>query len=153
MIQNIKGFFGEFQKFASRGNFVDIAVGLVIGTAFNTVVTSFVTNIITPPFGLLLGKINFTDLAIPLGGTVKISYGIFIQALVTFFITAFAVFLFVRFMNRIEETLLHRRQQEAGAPPAPADSPELSVLKEIRDIMRPRTSDEVRAEQEQDPIT
>ena len=153
MIKNIKGFFGEFQKFASRGNFLDLAVGLVLGTAFNTIVTSFVTNIITPPFGLLLGRINFTDLAIPLGGTVKIGYGIFIQALITFFITALAVFLFVRFMNRIDETLLRRKQQDASAPPTPADSPELTVLKEIRDIMRPRTSEELSVEPEQDPIT
>ena len=153
MIQAIKGFFGEFQKFASRGNFLDLAVGLVIGTAFNTVTTSLVTNIITPPLGLLLGRINFADLAIPLGGTVKIEYGLFIQAVIAFIITALALFLLVRFINRFEDVALRRKQQDASTPPAPADSPELSVLKEIRDILRPRTEEEVEAERQQAPIT
>jgi large conductance mechanosensitive channel len=151
-MKSIKGFFAEFQKFASRGNFVDLAVGIVIGTSFNTVVTSLVTNIITPPLGLLLGKINFIDLAIPLGGTVKITYGIFVQAVITFILTAFALFLIVRVINRFEDIALRRKQQEASNPPAPADSPELSVLKEIRDTLRPRSDDSV-VVPEQDPIT
>jgi large conductance mechanosensitive channel len=148
-MKSIKGFFAEFQKFASRGNFVDLAVGIVIGTSFNTVATSLVTNIITPPLGLLLGKINFVDLAIPLGGTVKITYGIFLQAVFTFILTALALFLIVRVINRVND-LAKRRQQDAGNPPAAADSPELTVLKEIRDAIRP-PSEEV-LEPEQDPI-
>ena len=151
-MKSIKGFFAEFQKFASRGNFIDLAVGIVIGTSFNTVATSLVTNIITPPLGLLLGKINFIDLAIPLGGTVKISYGIFVQSVLTFILTIFALFLIVRFINRFEEIALRRKRQEASNPPDAEDSPELTVLKEIRDSIRPR-SEESRIEPEQEPIT
>ena len=148
-MKSIKGFFAEFQKFASRGNFVDLAVGIVIGTSFNTVVTSLVTNVITPPLGLLLGKINFVDLAIPLGGTVKITYGVFVQAVVTFILTAFALFLIVRVINRVND-LAKLRQQGAGNPPAAADSPELTVLKEIRDAIRPPSEEQI--EPQQDPI-
>src|ERR1019366_2672088 len=100
-------------------------------------------NIITPPLGLLLGKINFIDLAIPLGGTVKITYGIFLQTVITFILTVFALFLIVRFINRFEAIALRRKQQEASNPPAPEDSPELSVLKEIRDSIRPRSEDSI----------
>jgi large conductance mechanosensitive channel len=152
-MKSIKGFFAEFQKFASRGNFIDLAVGIVIGTSFNTVATSLVTNIITPPLGLLLGKINFVDLAIPLGGTVKITYGIFVQAVLTFILTVLALFLIVRFINRVQDLALRRKQQEASAPPTPADSPELSVLKEIRDAIKPRSEETENIEPEQEPIT
>jgi large conductance mechanosensitive channel len=152
-MQSIKGFFAEFQKFASRGNFVDLAVGIVIGTSFNSVATSLVTNIITPPLGLLLGRINFVDLAIPLGGTVKITYGIFVQSVLTFILTVFALFLIVRVINRFEDLALRRKQQEAAAPPTPADSPELSVLKEIRDAIKPRSEEADTIEPEQEPIT
>ncbi len=139
--QGIKGFFGEFQKFASRGNFFDLAVGIVIGTSFNAVVNSLVTNILTPPIGLLLGRINFQDLVLPLGGTVKISYGLFFQALITFIITALALFVIVRFVNRFED-LARRRKQAEGDPPAPADSPEVAVLKEIRDALKGTTPEQ-----------
>jgi large conductance mechanosensitive channel len=142
-LQKIKGFFGEFQTFASRGNFIDLAVGIVIGTAFTAVTTSLVNNIITPPLGLLLGRINFADLAIPLGGTVKISYGLFVQSLISFIITALALFILVRFINRLQDVTIRRKQQEAAAPPAPADSPEVSILKEIRDILKPPAKDAI----------
>ena len=141
-LQKIQGFFGEFQKFASRGNFLDLAIGIVIGTSFSAVTNSLVTNIITPPLGLLLGKINFSDLAIPLGGSVKIMYGLFIQSLITFVITAFALFILVRFINRFEDVAIRRKQQDAAAPPAPADTPEVSILKEIRDILKPEAKPE-----------
>jgi large conductance mechanosensitive channel len=130
-------FFGDFKKFMMRGNVIDLAIGVVIGTAFNNVVTSLVTNIITPPIGLLLGKINFSDLAIPLGGTVKISYGLFVQAIISFIITALALFLLIRFIARVQAVSLRKQQEDSAAPPATADSPELSVLKEIRDSLRP----------------
>ena len=151
-METIKGFFAEFQKFASRGSFLDLAVGIVIGTSFSAVTTSLVTNIITPPLGLLLGKINFADLAIPLGGTVKITYGLFIQALISFIITAFALFIIVRFINRVQDVALRRKQKDAGAPPTPEDSPEVSVLKEIRDALRPQpiSSDKTEPHEEED---
>jgi large conductance mechanosensitive channel len=136
MFNWVKNFGTEFQTFASRGNFLDLAVGIVIGAAFSGVTNSLVTDVITPPIGLLLGKINFTDLAIPLGGTVKISYGLFIQSLVSFLITAFALFLMVRFINKMKDIGVQKQAEEAAAPGGPPDSAELIVLKEIRDSLR-----------------
>ncbi len=127
----MKAFFEEFKTFALRGNVLDLAVGVVIGTAFNTIVTSLVTNILTPPLGLLTGKINFKDLVIALGGTVKIEYGLFLQAVISFVITAFALFLFVRFINRVVHKERHKEPQ-----PVEAKSPEVVVLEEIRDELR-----------------
>lgn len=139
MFDWIKNFGKEFETFASRGNFIDLAVGIVIGTAFTAVTNSLVTDVITPPIGLLLGKINFTDLAVPLGGTVKISYGLFIQALISFIITAFALFILVRFINRLKELGVQKQAAEAAAPGGPPDSAELIVLKEIRDALGGRS--------------
>lgn len=127
----MKSFFDEFKKFALRGNVLDLAVGVVIGTAFSAIVTSLVTNIITPPFGLLLGHINFKDLVFHLGGTVQIEYGLFIQAVITFVITAFALFLFVRFLNRVINAERHKEPQ-----PEETKSPEVILLEEIRDELR-----------------
>jgi large conductance mechanosensitive channel len=129
----MKSFFGEFKTFALRGNVLDLAVGVVIGTAFNAIITSFVTNVGTPPFGLLLGRINFKDLVFNLGGTVKIEYGLFIQAIITFVITAFALFLFVRFINRVTQAERHKNPQ-----PEDTKSPEVVLLEEIRDELRAR---------------
>src|SRR4051812_31426459 len=80
----MKSFFEEFKKFALRGNVIDLAIGVVIGTAFSNITTSLVTNVITPPLGLLLGRIDFKDLVLNLGGTVEIHYGLFIQSVVNF---------------------------------------------------------------------
>lgn len=127
----MKGFVEEFRQFALRGNVLDLALGIVIGTAFTNIINSLVSNVLTPPFGLLLGRVNFADLVIPLGGTVHINYGLFIQSIITFVITAFGLFLFVRFINR-----LRRFAPFDVAPPPPAKSPELVVLEEIRDSLK-----------------
>jgi large conductance mechanosensitive channel len=154
IIDGAKGFLAEFQTFASRGNFIDLAVGIVIGTSFSAVTNSLVTNIITPPLGLLLGRINFADLAIPLGGTVKITYGLFVQALISFIITAFALFLIVRFINRLQDIANRRKQKEASEPPVSAeDSPEIIVLKEIRDSLRPQQPSSDKAQISKEDIT
>jgi len=126
----MKSFFAEFKAFALRGNVLDLAIGVVIGTAFNSIITSLVTNVMTPPFGLLLGQINFKDLIFPLGGSVKIEYGLFLQACITFLITAFALFLFVRFLNRIIQKERHKEPQ-----PEENKSPEVVLLEEIRDAL------------------
>ncbi len=131
----MKSFFNEFKKFALRGNVLDLAVGVVIGTAFNAIVTSLVTNIVTPPFGLLLGRINFKDLVFNLGGTVKIEYGLFIQAIITFLITALALFIFVRFLNRMVNAERHKEPQ-----PEETKSPEVVLLEEIRNELRRQNS-------------
>ncbi len=129
----MKSFFDEFKAFALRGNVLDLAIGVVIGTAFSKITDSFVTNIITPPIGLFLGKIDFKDLAFHLGGTVTIGYGLFLQALLDFVIIAFVLFLFVRFINKIVRAERHKEPQ-----PEETKSPELAVLEEIRDSLRTR---------------
>ncbi|HWU24540.1 MAG TPA: large-conductance mechanosensitive channel protein MscL [Candidatus Paceibacterota bacterium] len=125
----MKSFAREFRAFVMRGNVVDLAVGVVIGTAFNAVVTALVTDIMTPPIGLLIGKVNFAELALNLGGTVTIKYGLFIQAFVAFLITAFALFLVIKLMSA-----LNKKEKE---DPTPASkSAELVVLEEIRDSLK-----------------
>jgi large conductance mechanosensitive channel len=130
----MNGFFKEFKTFALRGNVLDLAVGVVIGTAFNSIVTALVNNVLTPPIGLLTGNINFQDLVVNLGGTVKIQYGLFVQAIISFLITAFALFLFVRFMNRV----VHAERQKEPQPDE-AKSPEVALLEEIRDLLKNRS--------------
>lgn len=132
----MKSFFAEFKKFALRGNALDLAVGVVIGAAFTAVTNSLVTNIITPPLGLLIGGIDFSHWGLVLGGEAVIGYGLFIQALINFLITAFALFLFVKFLNRI--TQVARKEQAEGKTEAEQKSPELQVLEEIRDAVRAR---------------
>jgi large conductance mechanosensitive channel len=128
----MKGFLDEFKKFALRGNVIDLAVGVVIGTAFNNITNSLVSNIITPPLGLLLGKIDFKDLAISLGGSVQIKYGLFIQAIIDFLIVAFVLFLIIRFINKLHSHGEQKKEEEKK----PEKSAELAVLEEIRDALK-----------------
>lgn len=131
----MKTFFQEFKTFALRGNVLDLAIGVVIGGAFGKITESLVTNIITPPIGLLLGKVDFKDLVLNLGGTVNIQYGLFIQSLVDFVIVAFALFLFVRFINKVIQKERHKEPQ-----PEETKSPEVVLLEEIRDELRRRAA-------------
>jgi large conductance mechanosensitive channel len=128
----------EFREFAVKGNVVDMAVGIIIGAAFGKIVSSFVGDVIMPPLGLLIGGINFTDLAFTLkdavGDTpaVTLNYGRFIQTLVDFTIVAFAIFMAIKAMN----TLKKNEQAAPPAPPAPTREEEL--LAEIRDLLKQR---------------
>ncbi len=131
----MKSFLQEFKKFALRGNAIDLAVGVVIGAAFTAITNSLVTNIITPPLSLLTRGINFADLEFVIPTTdASIQYGLFIQAVITFIITAFALFLLVRMINHL--TTIARREQEEGKAPPPPKTPELQVLEEIRDSLK-----------------
>lgn len=128
----------EFKDFAMRGNVVDMAVGIVIGGAFGKIVSSFVADVLMPPIGLLLGGVDFSDLAITLSAAtadvdaVLLSYGVFIQTVVDFLIIAFAIFLVVKAMNS-----LMKEEEAPEAPPAPpAPSNEEVLLTEIRDALR-----------------
>lgn len=129
------GFFKEFKEFAMRGNVVDLAVGVVIGGAFGKIVTSFVSDVIMPPIGMLLGGVDFSDLKIVLHQAagdvpaVTLNYGSFINTVVDFFIVAFAIFLVVKVMNSLK-----RKEETAPAPP-PAPSKEEELLTEIRDLL------------------
>ncbi len=119
--------FKEFRDFAMRGNVIDMAVGIIIGAAFGTIIASLVADIIMPPIGLLLGNVDFANLFVLLkagdpgrpyaaladaqaAGAVTINYGVFINAIISFLIVAFAMFLLVRYMNRLKK--------EEEAPPA-----------------------------------
>jgi large conductance mechanosensitive channel len=121
--------FKEFKEFAMRGNVVDMAVGIIIGGAFGTIVKSLVSDVIMPPIGLLLGGVDFSDLFITLkegaaagpyatlaaaqeAGAVTISYGLFINAVISFLIVAFAVFLLIRGINKLQ-----KEKEEAPAEP------------------------------------
>ena len=131
----MKSFIEEFKKFALRGNAMDLAIGVVIGAAFTAVTTSLVADVITPPLSLLTGGINFSTLALTLPATdATIRYGLFIQAVISFVITAFALFLLVKAMNRMAAAA--RREQAQGNAPVDQKSPELMVLEEIRDAIR-----------------
>ena len=128
----------EFKDFAMRGNVVDMAVGIVIGGAFGKIVSSFVANVLMPPIGLILGGVDFSDLAITLSAAtadteaVLLSYGVFVQTVVDFLIIAFAIFLVVKAMNSVM-----KEEEAPEAPPAPpAPSTEEVLLTEIRDALR-----------------
>jgi len=126
----------EFKAFAMRGNVIDMAVGIIIGAAFGKIVSSFVDGVVMPPLGLLIGGVDFSDLAIVLkeavGETpaVLLRYGAFIQTVVDFLIVAFAIFLAIKAMNTL-------RRKEAAAPSVPpAPTKEELLLTEIRDLLR-----------------
>ncbi len=126
----------EFKAFAVRGNVVDMAVGIVIGAAFGKIVSSFVDGVIMPPLGLLIGGVDFSDLAIVLkdavgeAPAVVLRYGAFIQTVVDFVIIAFAIFMAIKAINHLK-----RKEAEApSAPPAPSKG-EL-LLTEIRDLLK-----------------
>lgn len=134
----------DFKDFAMRGNVVDLAVGVIIGAAFGTIVTSLVNDVIMPPIGLLVGGVDFSNLFLTLkegakaagpyaslaeakaAGAVTVNLGLFINALINFVIIAFAIFLLVRAINR-----LHKKEEAA-----PAD--DVVLLREIRDLLKSR---------------
>ena len=137
--------FKEFREFAVKGNVVDMAVGIIIGAAFGKIVDSLVKDLIMPPIGLLLGKVDFSNLFVVLksgaqpgpymtvdaaqkAGAVTFNYGMFINHVISFVIVAFAVFLLIRFINRL------KREEEAKPPAAPPE--EVALLREIRDSLK-----------------
>lgn len=127
----------EFKEFAVKGNVVDMAVGIIIGAAFGKIVTSIVGDVIMPPIGMLIGGVNFSDLAITLQAAtadtpaVVIAYGKFIQTVLDFTIVAFAIFMVVKGINNL------KRKEEAAPPvPEPLPSKEEMLLTEIRDLLK-----------------
>ena len=129
----------EFREFAARGNVVDLAVGVIIGASFGKIVTSLVDQIIMPPIGLLLGKVDFSKLewvlvpenpATEAVEKVAIQYGAFINTLIQFLIVAWVIFLLVKGVNT-----LRRKQEEAPAAPTPSEA----LLTEIRDLLKTKS--------------
>ena len=131
----------EFREFISRGNVIDLAVGVIIGAAFTGIVTALVDKIIMPPIGLLTGGIDFSNLEWVLRAEnpateaiekVAIGYGAFLNTVIQFLIVAFAVFLLVKLVNKV------RRQQAAATDTPAAPTPQETLLTEIRDLLRER---------------
>lgn len=128
----------EFKAFAVKGNVVDMAVGIIIGAAFGKIVSSFVGDVVMPPIGMLIGGVDFSNLAItlkPAEGAlpaVLLSYGKFLQTIFDFIIVAFAIFMGVKAINRL-------KREEAAVPAEPAGpTPEQQLLGEIRDLLKTR---------------
>jgi large conductance mechanosensitive channel len=122
----------EFKEFAMKGNVVDLAVGVIVGAAFGKIVSSFVGDVVMPPLGLLVGGVNFSDLALtlgtdPKGAPVLLKYGAFLQTIFDFLIIAFVIFIAVKGINTLKKP-----------PPAPVDAPpprQEVLLEQIRDAL------------------
>ena len=132
----------EFREFIARGNVVDLAVGVIIGAAFGKIVTSLVEQVVMPPIGLLLGKVDFSQLKIVLQpadptkklAEVAIGYGAFFNTIIQFVVVAFVVFLMIKLINS-----MRRKQAEDPATP-PRPTPEETLLTEIRDLLKARAA-------------
>lgn len=138
------GLLSEFKEFAVRGNVIDLAVGVIIGGSFGKIVSSFVSDVVMPPIGLLVGGVDFKDLNIVLKdattseageaiAAVTLNYGMFIQNVVDFTIIAFVIFLAIKGINS-----MNKKKEDAPAPPPPppAPTPSEKLLEEIRDLLK-----------------
>ena len=133
----------EFREFIARGNVIDLAVGVIIGAAFNGIVKSLVDQVIMPPIGLLTGGVDFSDLqwvlkrddpATPAVDPVAVQYGAFINTCIQFVIVAWVVFILVKLVNVIRRAEAHKPPHEKAAAPAP--TPTEALLTEIRDLLK-----------------
>jgi len=126
----------EFKKFAIKGNVIDMAVGIIVGAAFGKIVSSFVSDIIMPPIGILLGGVDFTNLSITLkqatvtAASVTLNYGLFINTVIDFVIISFSIFIAVKQMNRF------KKKEEAKPKKISEVSEEVLLLREIRDSLK-----------------
>ena len=134
----MKNFISEFKQFISRGNVVDMAVGVVVGSAFTAIVNSLVKDVVTPLIGLLFGGIDFSDLKIVFKAATEteaelaLTYGNFLQAIVNFLLVSLAIFSVVKAMNSFR-----RKKEEEPEPEAPAEpSEDILLLREIRDSLK-----------------
>src|SRR5678810_266604 len=136
----------EFRDFAMRGNVLDMAIGVIIGGAFGKIVSSLVSDILMPPIGLLMGKVDFSSLFLNLSGTPQpslaaakaagaptLNYGVFLQSVFDFIIIAFVIFMLVKQMNRLK-----KEAPPAPPPPPPGPTNEEKLLMEIRDALKGR---------------
>lgn len=131
----------EFKEFAVKGNVLDMAIGIIIGAAFGKIVSSLVADVIMPPIGIILGGMNFSDIALTLKDAYKgadgidhpavvMKIGVFIQTIVDFLIVAFAIFMMIKAINKTKK----KKEEEPAAPPAPTK--EEVLLTEIRDLLK-----------------
>jgi len=137
----------EFREFALKGNALDLAVGVIIGAAFGKIVTSLVDDILMPVIGLAVGKVDFSNLFVPLNGqhyaslaaaknagAATFNYGLFINSVINFLIIAFSIFIVVKQLNRFK-----REEAKAETTAAPEPSAEVTLLTQIRDLLRSRS--------------
>lgn len=150
--EKTKGFFAEFKAFAMRGNVIDLAVGMIIGSAFGKITNSLVNDIIMPAVSMLIGGVNFSDWKVVLkeavvengeeiAAAVSINYGTLISTILDFIILAFAIFCMVKAINTLHEKA-HKKEEEAPAeaPAPPEPTKEELLLTEIRDLLKEKNS-------------
>lgn len=141
-------FFDEFKAFINRGNVVDMAVGVIMGTAFTGIVNSLVNNILMKFLSFITGKVDISKLVWTVSPDLVIEYGAFLQAILNFLLIAFSVFLIVKIMNRMKERM--ERKDKANEEPEPAAEPELTkeelLLTEIRDLLKQQAIPEITEE-------
>ncbi len=150
MAEKKKSIFAQFREFISRGNVLDMAVGVVVGGAFTKIVNSLVSDLIMPALGMITGKIDFGDLKVVLSPAelneagevvteeLAIRYGLFIDAIISFLLIAAAVFAVVKVAGTIRDKAAARKkaEEEAAPAPEPAPDPQLVLLTEIRDLLK-----------------
>ncbi len=148
MAEKKKSIFTQFKEFISRGNVLDMAVGVVVGGAFTKIVNSLVSDLIMPALGMVTGKIDFGDLKVVLSPAelneagevvteeLAIRYGLFIDAIISFLLIAAAVFAVVKIAGTIRDKAEARRKAEEEAAPEPTPDPQLVLLTEIRDLLK-----------------
>ena len=137
----------EFKKFAIQGNALDLAVGVIIGAAFGKIVSSLVDDVLMPPLGLIIGRVDFSNLFVTLtgqhydslaaakqAGAPTVNYGVFLNNVISFLIVAFAVFILVQQINRLRTPA--PKAEPAAAPPEPSE--EVKLLTQIRDLLKTR---------------
>jgi large conductance mechanosensitive channel len=142
----------EFKEFAMRGNVLDMAIGIIIGAAFGKIVSSFVSDVLMPPIGLVLGRVNFADLFINLSdkpvttlaeakvaGAATINYGVFLNTVIDFVIIAFVIFLLVRQINRL------KRQEEAPPAPTTRECPQCAMMIPLKARRCPQCTSDLKA--------
>lgn len=127
----MKKFFGEFKEFISRGNVLDMAVGIIIGQAFTAIVNSLVNDVLMPLVGMIAGGVNLSDLKVTIG-TATLAYGAFLQAIINFLIIAFVIFCIVKSFNTLHDRAIKKKPEvkEEAKP-----DPQIVLLTEIRDLL------------------
>ncbi len=137
----MKKFLVEFKEFAMKGNVIDLAVGVIIGSAFNAIISSLVKDIVTPLLSIILGRISIADLKFVIPGlfgsaNITLSYGLFLQAVINFLITALSIFLMIKAINKMHQKLSKKEKDEGKAEPAAPAPTETELLAEIRDLLK-----------------
>ncbi len=129
----MKKFLDEFKKFALKGNMIDLAIGVIIASAFNAIITSIVNDVIMPLFGIILGGLDFTTLVIEVGEA-SIKIGMLVQSIINFLIIALCLFIVVKAINKFKE-LCEKKEEEEAKEEAPAKSEDIVLLEQIRDSL------------------